>query len=253
MRKLLLSFLLVLSCITFAFAASVDEVIDDNQSTYDQLVGEYVQELVALGMNEGVALSKAEADIRNLIGSMEGAKRDAQYTLEEIQDRVDAIPRNDPRRDDANDALENAEDGPLDDFNDISSIQHIEIRPSIGGVPPLALPDADFDIAEENAMKTLSNINRILLAPSKPGAVPEGDIIEDFIPQLIRQLFRFAWVAILVAFVVSGVFLVIAHDNEERVTKAKQMIYMTLIGFAFISLAFAIVKAVTDIDFFRFI
>jgi len=81
----------------------------------------------------------------------------------------------------------------------------------------------------------------------------EGDLVSDFIPQLIRQLFRFAWLAVLIAFTVSGVMLVMAHDNDENITKAKGMIYYSLIGFAFVALAFAIVKGVTDIDFFRFI
>ena len=58
---------------------------------------------------------------------------------------------------------------------------------------------------------------------------------------------------ILIALTVSGVMFVTAQENDERLTKARGMLYYTLIGFAFIAFSFAIVKALTDIDFFRFI
>jgi hypothetical protein len=91
------------------------------------------------------------------------------------------------------------------------------------------------------------------LKPERPGDVPETRLLEDFIPQLIRQLFRFAWLAILIAFIASGVMFVMAFDSDDRITKAKHMIYYTLIGFGVITLAFSVVKAITNIDFFNFI
>ena len=77
--------------------------------------------------------------------------------------------------------------------------------------------------------------------------------MRDFIPWIIRTLFRFAFFAIFISFLVSGVMFITAFSTEERVTKAKNILYYSLIGFAFVSLAFAIVKAVTNIDFFGFI
>ncbi len=64
------------------------------------------------------------------------------------------------------------------------------------------------------------------------------------------MLFRLTTLAILVSFVVSGVMLVIAYDNEENVTKAKTMLYFSLVGFAFVALAFAIVTAITKVNYF---
>ena len=82
--------------------------------------------------------------------------------------------------------------------------------------------------------------------------VPEGKILEDFVPQLIRIGFRVASVVILLAFIVAGVMMILSGESEDQLVKAKNIFYYSIIGFLIIVLAFAIVKAVTDIDFFGF-
>ena len=47
--------------------------------------------------------------------------------------------------------------------------------------------------------------------------------------------------------------LITSFDNEERHTQAKKILTYSLIGFVFVALAFALVKAITNIDFFNFI
>lgn len=137
-------------------------------------------------------------------------------------------------------------------MNDVrSDYEYFKDMPISGHVDSeTSLPDGDWNNAHLKAKKAMSYVQQVYVNPLKPGNVPEGDLIENFIPQLIRQLFRFAYLAILISFLVSGAFLVMVLDNDERLTKAKQMIYFSFIGFAFITLAFAIVKAITDIDFF---
>ena len=103
---------------------------------------------------------------------------------------------------------------------------------------------------EKAAQKSIADLNFNFISPSEIENVPTGDIIEDFIPQLIRQLFRFTSIAILISFIVSGVMLVTAYDDEEKLSKAKRILYYSLIGFAFVTFAFAIVKAITNINFF---
>lgn len=103
---------------------------------------------------------------------------------------------------------------------------------------------------EKAAKKALSDIKYSFISPSEIENVPKGDIIQDFIPQLIRQLFRFTSLAILISFIVSGVMLVTASDDEEKLSKAKRILYYSLVGFAFVTFAFAIVKAITNINFF---
>ena len=195
--------------------------------------------------------SKAEEAVDAMIDSMEASQVEADETVSELEKRVSAININDPKRDKANDLMKTAKNR-VDDFSDMDAKSHLQV---IGGpeVLPSVLPDDEFQEKQESALNAINDVNRYLIAPTRPGAVPEGDIVEDFIPQLIRQLFRFAWLVILISFVVSGIMFITAFDNDERITKAKHMIYYTLIGFAVVTLAFAIVKGVTDIDFFRFI
>ena len=239
-KRLFILFLALITFIPSAFALDRDGAISA-----------YKAELQAIGMQEKVQ-EKAERDVDDVISSMEAAQYDVDYGYDALENRVDQLQDDDRRYDSANDAIDRAKDR-KNDFTDISPDRHLEVIEALAGTLPRVIPDTAFELAHERATEAQNEVNRILLNPNRPGAVPEGDIVSDFLPQLIRQLFRFAWLAVLVALTVSGIFLVIAHDNEEKVTKAKQMLLFSMIGFAFIALAFALVKAVTDIDFFRFI
>lgn len=160
------------------------------------------------------------------------------------KERVSALAANDAKKSDAGRYLKNAE-GPRDAFLELVAADHIDTD--------LMQADEVFNNKEAEAINAINEVNRYILSPTRPGAVPQGDLVEDFIPGIIRILFRFASLAVLLSFVVSGVMLVMAFSNEERISKAKSMLYYSLIGFAFVTLAFAIIKAVTDIDFFGFI
>ncbi|MBN2087756.1 hypothetical protein JW758_05395 [Candidatus Peregrinibacteria bacterium] len=190
--------------------------------------------------------------IDSVISSMEASQAEVVDTVDGLEERIRNINSNDPKKDPLTSQMKKAKDA-ADDFSDIEPKNHLIVVDGPEGVLPQILPDNAFQDAQDKAISELNMTNRMIINPPKPGAVPEGDIIEDFLPQLIRQLFRFAWLAILVAFVVSGFMFITSFDNDEKITKAKHMIYYTLVGFAAVTLAFAIVKAVTDIDFFRFI
>jgi len=147
---------------------------------------------------------------------------------------------NNPKKEAIEKVLEAGEDA-FNRFANLSASAHITDE---------NIPDAEWDDAYFEAKKAIAYVKQVYVNPIKPAGVPEGDLLQNFIPQLIRQLFRFAYLAIFISFLVSGTFLITVLDEEERLTKAKQMIYYSMMGFAFITLAFAIVKAVTDIDFF---
>jgi hypothetical protein len=237
---------------TFGYAFSANQA---------EAISEYAAELVSMGMDEGNANTKATNDVNALVASMKGGQSSADYAFTALEERVDNLLENDLRKEKALNALERVKDeeligedsGVLVDFLKMDPADYIYVQKSIGGAPPRVTEGDAFRLAREAVEEAQSRINRILIAPTRPGAVPTGDIVSDFIPQIIRQLFRFAWVAVLLAFTASGIMFIVAHGNDERLTKAKSMLYFTLIGFAFIAMAFAIVKAVTDIDFFRFI
>lgn len=215
----------------------------------------YSSELQSLGMTKESADSKAQEDVGAVVSSMQASQTDISFQFDTLKDRVDKLLKSDKRRDAAKEAIENAEadDGSKKAFLDMKADTKLFVQESIGGTPPSVSASDDFTLAEEQVQSDLSQINRILIGPTQPGAVPAGDLVSDFIPQIIRQLFRFAWLAVLVSLTASGVMLVMAHDDDAKLTKAKSMLYYTLIGSAFVSLAFALVKAVTDIDFFRFL
>ena len=170
-----------------------------------------------------------------------------------IKERLNTIDKKDDDKKKGAEALLKDSEEPRDDFLKLTLDESIDYD--------LLEIKSSFTKAESDAISAINKVNRYILMPSRPGSdkndpdagVPEGDILEDFIPGLIRILFRFASLAVLTSFVTSGVFFIVSFGNDERLSKAKHMLYYSLIGFAFIVLAFAMVKAITDIDFFGFI
>lgn len=213
----------------------------------------YSSELQSVGMTKELADSKAQEDVGSVVSSMQASQTDISFQFDTLKDRIDKLLKSDKRRDTAKDAIEAVEEGSKKTFVEMKADTELFVQESIGGTPPSVSASDAFNLAQEQVEKDLNQINRILIGPTQPGAVPAGDLVSDFIPQIIRQLFRFAWLAVLVSLTASGVMLVMAHDDDAKLTKAKSMLYFTLIGTAFVSLAFALVKAVTDIDFFKFL
>jgi hypothetical protein len=211
----------------------------------------YKQVLQDMGYPGNIA-DEAKEQVENFIGVMDAAKEAVNTKYEQLKSAVYAMNPNDSRKGNVEKLLKIADDS-KGAFKDLDSADHVTVSTPTGSIAPKLMPDDEFIAAEKKATDDINTVNRTMIAPAKPGNVPEGDIMEDFIPQVIRQLFRFAWLAVLISLVTSGVFFVIAFDNDERLNKAKRMIYYSLIGFAFVTLAFALVKAVTDIDFFNFI
>ena len=223
---------------------------DARGDAINELKAEYIS---LMGQDDAQnAENRATDDVDALIDSMENDQYNVQVALDAAHGQVDSLPRSSTRRDDANDAIERA-DHRVGDFTDMDAARHIEVIHVTAGALPYVTPDSAFKSAQEAASGAVTEVRRIILNPERPGTVPAGDLLTDFIPTIIRQLFRFAWLAVFVSLTVSGVYFVIAQEDEERLTKAKAMIYWSLIGFAFVTLAFAVVKAVTDIDFFGFV
>jgi hypothetical protein len=245
LKKIFIASVMMLAVLSFMGNVSADHEKDLRKAIQ---ASPRTADLVKLGYDK----KSAENAIYAVVSDMENSQNDIKEKYSEMEDRVNSMPSNDTRRDPAKKLLKSAKKAG-NSFTGISAVKNIVIKTQIGNVPPLILPGDDFSAKKQAAEDALIEVNKILIAPVKPGSVPEGDILEDFIPQFIRQLFRFAWAAVFIAFVVSGVYFIIAMDSEEQLSAAKRMIYYTLIGFAFVALAFAIVKAITDINFFGFI
>jgi hypothetical protein len=246
LKKLFLIFVFIAFMMSYANTAAASAISD------------YKKALEDMGYT-GDAQKAAEDAVQKTIDAMENSQLSIEAKYDELANRVDSMNTKDTRKDDATKELGNewgdckSTCSKVKTFTGLNRDSHVIVETQIGGVPPRVVPDPDFLSAEKEASDALNAVNRILIAPNRPGNVPEGDVLEDFAPQIVRQLFRFAWLAVFISMVVSGVMFIISFDNEERLSRAKRMIYFTLLGFAFVSLAFAIVKGITDIDFFGFI
>ena len=212
----------------------------------------YLTELIEGGLTESGAQTKASQEADALFEFMENSQLDMEIAFDSLDTRIKGLHKNDGRREEALAAMSKAEEK-IGDFKNLQVQNHFDVQKGVAGALPRLLPTAEFTNAQTETLDTMAEVNRVLISPDRPGTVPEGDLVSDFIPQLVRQLFRFAWLGVLIALIVSGISLVLARDNEENVTKAKGMIYYAFIGFAIIALAFAIVKGITNIDFFNFI
>lgn len=239
---------------SFTLAVLIGLLLPQLSFAIDQktAVSTYKVELVSIGLDEKTASEKASDEGDGLLELMKNAQYDTKVAYDSLDTHVGSLSKTDGRREEALKSLDDAKKK-VDTFSKLEPENEFDVLKAQAGALPRLLPTNTFNEAQTNATEALSAVNRILIAPDRPGNVPQGDIVNDFIPQIIRQLFRFAWLVVLISLIVSGVFFILAKDNEERVTNAKSIIYYSLIGFAIVALAFAIVKALTNIDFFGFI
>lgn len=221
-----------------------------NFNNFVELLGEDVQGTLSEGLNcaqTGFTNFLATVSPDPLKQGMAKRQLDVADGYNSLSKRVSSMNKDDPKKDNIEDLLDDAAKS-ANDFLCLDINNEVEER-EFGSFAE----SRTFTEAEQEALSALSDVNKAILSPRRPAEVPQGDLLEDFIPNLVRLLFRFASLAVFVSFVISGLMFVAALGNEERVTKAKQMLYWTLVGFAFVTLAFALVKAITDIDFFGFI
>ncbi len=217
-------------------------------------------------------LAFADSPRDNLKNDMEGRQQEVTSSFDDLSYRVDKIDPNDPRKNPpkgsdgkplyagAETLLDNAKNAKeaLENLNADSEI--------VQNADQSYVPSQKFLDAESAAINAINAVSRFLVSPVQPGAQSLGKngsvpgsgpkpatLIEDFIPQVIRLLFRFTSLAVLVSFVVSGVLFIIAFDNTEFTDKAKRMLYYSIIGFAFVTLAYAIVKGITNVNYFGII
>ncbi len=189
--------------------------------------------------------------------SMSNSQMEVITSYDNMKTRITSLLKNDTRKDSAEESLTTAGtnvgtfinlDVAKKNTSNNSGFEFIE-----QGTYAYQASPKKFTAIQKKAIQSINSVNKTLLNPSKPSGVPSGDLITDFVPGVIRILFRFASFASLISLIISGLMFTAAFGNEERVTKARSMIYYSLIGFACVVLAFAVIKAITDIDFFGFI
>ncbi len=110
-----------------------------------------------------------------------------------------------------------------------------------------ALPVAMADDIEDKANKVSESILPTELG--KEQGMATADLKTGIVPQAIKIVLALAGVVSFVVFVYAGIMMVIAQGNEEEVTKAKNTFIWSLIGLAFITTAYALVRGVMQLIF----
>lgn len=74
--------------------------------------------------------------------------------------------------------------------------------------------------------------------------LPSGDLKTDFVPRAIQVLLGLTGTIAFITFTVAGVMLVTAHENEEQVTKAKQLVVYAVVGLIVVAVSYAVIYGV---------
>lgn len=121
-----------------------------------------------------------------------------------------------------------------------------------GSPAALAAPDT----APANGQSAIDKRVDIIFPPgsvqdkdNNQGALPTGDLKKDIVPAAIKIALALAGTLFFCAIVYSGVMLVIAQGNEEELTKFKNMLIWSLVGLAFITASYALVRGVMNLVF----
>lgn len=72
---------------------------------------------------------------------------------------------------------------------------------------------------------------------------------EDIVPQSIRIALALAGSVSIAVFIYAGIMLLIAQGNEEELKKFKDILVWSIIGLAFITLSYALIRGVMQLVF----
>lgn len=111
---------------------------------------------------------------------------------------------------------------------------------------PFAMADTlRGDTVEEKGNKISESILPTQLG--KDQGMATADLKTGIVPQAIKIVLALAGVVSFGIFVYAGIMLVIAQGNEEDVTKAKSTFIWSLVGLAFITTAYALVRGIMQL------
>ncbi len=79
--------------------------------------------------------------------------------------------------------------------------------------------------------------------------VPTGDLEAEILPASIKMFLGVVATISFAMFIYAGVNLIISQGNEEEMTKFKSMLIWSVVGLVIITMAYAVVKGVLDLNF----
>lgn len=105
--------------------------------------------------------------------------------------------------------------------------------------------------AEQKAAGIVNEIlpEKVIQGSDNKAAVPTGDLKMSILPSAIKILLGIAGSVAFGVFVFAGIKMVISQGNEEDLTKAKNIFIWSLIGLAFITAAYALVRGIMQLAF----
>lgn len=115
--------------------------------------------------------------------------------------------------------------------------------PNFFSIPSAYAVDVDDDVdilfpSQQNIIE--DEDNRVSL--------PGGDFLGEIVPAVITNVMYVSAFLIFIAFMYGGVLLVIGRGNEESVTKAKSIIIYSAVALVLISLGYAIVYGIANLN-----
>jgi len=81
--------------------------------------------------------------------------------------------------------------------------------------------------------------------------LPSGDLTTEFLPAAIKIILNLVALTTTVMIIYSGILFITHFGEEDRLTKAKKILYWGVMGIGFIIFSYAIVWGITHISFHR--
>ncbi len=78
--------------------------------------------------------------------------------------------------------------------------------------------------------------------------ITEGDFFKNFLPKLIDTSIKVFGSVMLIMIVISGIYLVLGGVDENFKEQAKKIFYYSIVGAVIITVSFAIVYGITQIN-----
>lgn len=104
----------------------------------------------------------------------------------------------------------------------------------IDEAPSILLPDVQTMIEDQDEQGRVS--------------LPSGDFLGEIVPAIVTNIMYFVGFLIFIAFVYGGGIIVLGRGNEEEVSKAKQIILYSAIALAMVSLGYAIIYGIANLN-----
>lgn len=101
----------------------------------------------------------------------------------------------------------------------------------------------DLEILLPSQQDTIENQD-----PDKRVSLPGGDFLGEIVPAVITNALYITAFLIFIAFMYGGVLLVVGRGNEEANTKAKSIIIYSAVALALLSLGYAIVFGIANLN-----